>query len=82
MRSYAANGKLTKIVCNQCGRMIKIENGIPKEGVFQVAKAWEYFSEKDGQIDCFDLCESCYDVWTAGFSVPLEIKENTELLGS
>jgi len=82
MRVYANNRKLTKIVCNQCGRMIKIENGIPKEGVFQVIKAWEYFSEKDGQIDCFDLCEPCYDTWTAGFSIPLEVKENTELLGS
>lgn len=82
MRSYKRNRKLDRIVCNKCGRDLKIENGIPKEGVFQVAKVWEYFSEKDGQIDCFDLCESCYDAWTATFAVPLEIKENTELLGN
>ena len=82
MRSYDKYRKLEKIVCNKCGRSLKIDNGIPKEGVFQVVKAWEYFSEKDGQIDLFDLCEPCYDAWTAGFCVPPEVKENTELLGN
>jgi len=82
MRQYAKDRKLEKLICNKCGRELKVENGIPKEGVFQVMKVWEYFSDKDGQIDCFDLCEKCYDAMTAEFAVEPEIRENTELLGS
>ena len=81
MRYYSRDKRLEKVICNKCGRELKVEHGILKEGVLRVSKAWGYFSEKDGQVDCFDLCEDCYDAWTAGFAVSVETKENTELLG-
>ena len=41
------------------------------EGVFQVRQVWEYMSDKDGEIDDFDLCEECYDRMTEQFRIPL-----------
>ena len=42
--------------------------------------AWDYFSEKDGQVHHFDLCEDCYDEWISGFRLPVETEEQIELL--
>ena len=42
--------QLTKIVCNQCGRILKIQNGILQEGVFRGMADWGFFSEKDREI--------------------------------
>lgn len=81
MRYYNNENRLEKVICNKCGRTLKVENGILKEGVLRVSKEWGYFSEKDGQVDCFDLCESCYDLWTASFAVSPNSREKTELLG-
>lgn len=64
--------------CNQCGRELKIENGILKEDCLQVKKEWGYFSQKDLQIDEICLCESCYDKWIAGFVLPVKKKNQTE----
>ncbi len=82
MRQYEDEYKkiLKKVVCNQCGRELKLENGIVQEGVFQGTAPWGYFSEKDGQIHHFDLCESCYERLTAGFQIPVTEEEQTELL--
>ena len=46
MRLYADSEKRTleKIVCNQCGRELKLENGIVQEGVFQGETRFGYFS--------------------------------------
>lgn len=81
MRKYTAGHRLDKIFCNKCGKELKIDREIPMEGVLTVRKEWEYFSEKDGQIDTFDLCETCYDAWTKTFAIPVDTEENTELLG-
>ncbi|MFW5630292.1 hypothetical protein [Acetivibrio ethanolgignens] len=64
--------------CNQCGKELKIENGILKEDCLQVKKEWGYFSRKDLQIDEICLCESCYDKWIAGFVLPVKKKKQTE----
>ena len=50
MRQYMEQDKNTikKIVCNQCGRNLKVEDGIIKEGVFRGEARWGFFSEKDG----------------------------------
>ena len=42
--------------------------------------AWDYFSEKDGEVHHFDLCESCYDEFVSQFRVPVDVEEKTELL--
>lgn len=81
MRKYTKENKLDKVFCNKCGRELKVEKEILKEGVFSVRKAWGYFSEKDGQLHSFDLCEKCYDEWITTFAIPVKNEENTELLG-
>ncbi len=82
MREYMENDKNTvkKIVCNQCGKSLQVEDGIVKEGVFRGMARWGFFSEKDGEIHTFDLCEACYDRMAASFRIPVEKEEQTELL--
>ena len=82
MREYMENDKNTvkKIVCNQCGKSLQVEDGIVKEGVFRWMARWGFFSEKDGEIHTFDLCEACYDRMAASFRIPVEKEEQTELL--
>ena len=80
MRLYAEKRTLEKIVCNQCGRELKLENGIVQEGVFQGETRFGYFSGKDGERHSFDLCEECYDRLTGRFLVPVTMEEELELL--
>ena len=42
--------------------------------------AWDYFSEKDGQVHHFDLCEECYDELVSGFKIAVEVEEQAELM--
>ena len=72
--------KLEKVVCNKCGRSLKVENGRLKEGCFSATAAFGYFSRKDGSVHRFDLCEDCYDEMIAQFTVPVEEEEASELL--
>lgn len=72
--------KLSRLICNGCGKIIPVKQGLPESEVFQVCQKWGYFSEKDGEIDLFDLCEECYDRITAGFVIPPEKAEVTEYL--
>lgn len=82
MRQYLDHNKKTleKIVCNQCGRELKLENGIVQEGVFRGEARWGYFSGKDGEKHFFDLCEECYDRMIANFLIPATMEDETELL--
>lgn len=82
MRQYLDHDKKTleKVVCNQCGRELKLENGIVQEGVFKGEPHWGYFSDKDGEKHSFDLCEKCYDRLIRGFLVPVAVEDETELL--
>ena len=66
MRVYK-DKKLTKVVCNNCGKNIKVNNSTIEEGVFFADYKWGYFSKKDGREDTFDLCEKCYDEITEKF---------------
>jgi len=82
MREYknTKDGKLRKLVCNQCGKEISLSKEIPREGVFRVCYTWDYMSEKDGMQDSFDLCEECYDKLVSAFRVPVDRREVTEYL--
>lgn len=73
MRQYKMKEtkELNKIICNKCGKEIEAENGYLREDVLSVDKRWGYFSNKDNQLDSFDLCEDCYDEFVATFSVPI-----------
>ena len=73
------NDKL-ELLCNKCGKMIKVQQNIPKEDVFHAEKVWGYFSEKDGVRHRWDMCERCYGELIRGFAIPLEEMQETEYL--
>lgn len=76
MRQYSTEikeiKKVEKIICNKCGKVIPVTEGIPQEDVLEVEKRWGYHSGKDNQVDCFDLCEDCYDELVDSFLIKLE----------
>ena len=81
MRKYDENSKeLTEAFCNYCGRQLQTDGGIVKEGIVSVENAFGYFSDKDGQIHSFDLCEKCYDNLMLQFEIPATIRNAKELL--
>lgn len=82
MRKYGdgQEKKLMKVVCNKCGRTLKVENGYLKEFCFSADAVFGYFSRKDGVSEHFDLCEDCYDEVTSQFTVPAEETEAEELI--
>lgn len=82
MRIYSDETKseLELVKCNACGRNIPVENGIVKEGICSCLEKFGYFSNKDGQIHHFDLCESCYDEMVKKFKIPVEIEESSEMV--
>lgn len=79
MRVYK-DKHLIELCCNKCGKQMKIENEIVKEGDFSVDYRWDYFSNKDGRRHKFDLCENCYDEIIDSFKYPVEDIEYRELL--
>lgn len=82
MRQYQRkeNNKLVKVVCNRCGRELKVENGYLKEGCFNAERSFGYFSRRDGIRHRFDLCEDCYEKWIGSFVIPVDEEEDQELL--
>ena len=71
---------LTRLICNQCGKEMVVEDGIVKEGCFSVDHEFSYFSNKDGYIYSLDLCEDCFDKWVKGFQKPPKVMETKEFL--
>ena len=69
-----------KIACNQCGRMLRMENGILKEDALIIKKEWGYFSKKDLEVHEFVLCEACYDKWIRNFVIPVRSSGKQEVL--
>ena len=57
-----------------------MQQGIIREGCISIDHAWDYFSEKDGQVHHFDLCEECYDELVSGFKIPVDREEQIEFL--
>ena len=84
MREYkekeAKESQLSGVICNQCGKELMVVDGILKEGCFCVNYEFDYFSNKDGYIYSFDLCEECFDQWVKGFKRPAQIAETKEFL--
>ncbi len=82
MRKYGdgQDRKLIQVVCNKCGRVLKVKDGYLKEYCFSGDTVFGYFSRKDGMKHHFDLCEDCYDALTAQFDVAVEEAEALELL--
>lgn len=80
MRKYRQNGQLETLICNSCGKRMVVEEGIVREGVISVDHVWDFFSEKDGEVHHFDLCEACYDDMINQFRIAVDVEEQTELL--
>ena len=80
MRKYQTNGTLESVICNGCGKKQVVERGILREGSFSVDYSWDYFSEKDGEIHHWDLCEECYDQLIRQFAIAPEIEEAVEFI--
>jgi len=74
------NARIKEMHCNLCGKEIEVRNGIVREGVMSVDIEWGYFSNKDGQIDSFDLCEECYNKLLSQFVIPVDEKMQKELI--
>ena len=73
MRQFRTELERTeKIICNKCGKEILVRGGVPQEDVLEVRKRWGYHSRKDNQVDCFDLCEDCYDELIRSFRIKME----------
>ncbi|MCD8120844.1 MAG: hypothetical protein LUE65_01195 [Clostridiales bacterium] len=80
MRRYKSDGTLEAVICNKCGKKLVVEGGILREGAFCADYTWDFFSEKDGEIHRFDLCEDCYDSMTADFLIDTEREEQVEFI--
>ncbi len=82
MRRYKdkSENKLSKVLCNKCGKSIKVDNGIIMEGSFSIEYNWGFFSTKDCEHHVIDLCEKCYDEITRDFKIPVDIGDNIEIL--
>ncbi len=80
MKIYDKDGKLTGAACNCCGKIVLLEQGVMKEDFASFKKEWGYFSDKDGTVHSFDLCEKCYDRMTESFLIPVAKEEKNELL--
>ena len=82
MRKYKEKRTFSveKIYCNMCGKEMTVVNGVIREGVLSVDKSWGYFSDKDGPVHSFDLCEECYDKLIGKFQIPVEIVKEKELI--
>lgn len=68
------------VLCNCCKKTVQEEGKISKSEFLHIEKVWGYFSEKDGEKQEFDICEECYDKWTAAFQIPVQKQEMTELV--
>lgn len=80
MRKYKSSGQLDTVICNCCGKKLVVSGGILREGGFMVDHAWDFFSEKDGEVHHWDLCEECYDEMIRQFRIAPDVEEQTELL--
>ena len=73
--------QVDEILCNCCGKPIKknvlgIEHKfIELDDTLHVEQAWGYFSNHDGDIHRFDICQDCYDKSIKTFKIPIEIEE-------
>ena len=68
------------IRCNQCGNLIRLNEGDHREDCLKVVKEWGYFSHKDCERHEFYLCEACYDRLIHDFMLSVHKCEVEEVL--
>lgn len=80
MRKYKGNGQLETLICNCCGKKLVVEEGIVREGAISIDHEWDFFSEKDGEVHHWDLCEECYDQLISQFRIAPDVEEQVEFV--
>ena len=77
-----AKGRIVNkaVVCNVCGRSLKMEKGILVEEAFEATKEWGFFSDRDLEVHKFTICEMCYDRIISEFKVPIKVSKKNEVL--
>ena len=70
MRKIGPDGQLERMICNACGKKLAVRQGIVLEGAISIDHTWDYFSEKDEQVDQL----------TATLKIQVETEEQTEYL--
>lgn len=80
MRKYTRDGKLETVICNNCGKRMIVEGGILREGAISINHAWDFFSEKDGEVHHLDLCEACYDLMVSQLRIAPDVEEQVEFV--
>ena len=63
-----------------CAEKDGCKEGILREGAARFDYVWDYFSEKDGEVHHFDLCEECYDRMTAEFCIPVDVGRTDRII--
>lgn len=60
MRIYeeGSREKLSAVICNQCGKKMKVENGILMEGCCHVETPFSYFSQRMVTGTCLTCVKS------------------------
>ena len=66
--------------CNKCGKLLVEMNSVIREDYLHVVKEWGYFSQKDGTIQEFVLCEICADLLINEMVIPVTTRTKTEWL--
>lgn len=68
------------VICNACGRYLKVERGLLLEDAFEAKKDWGFFSRRDLERHRFVLCEHCYEQIINKFVIPVSVDAVKEVL--
>ena len=78
--AYGKSTQLEAVICNCCGKKLVVKNGVLREGAISVHHAWDFFSEKDGEVHHWDMCEECYDNLLNQFRLEPDVEEQVEFV--
>ena len=80
MRKTDGNDRILRaVICNGCGKELKVEKGVLREDFFCAEHTFGYFSAMDGKKVSFDLCEECFQKLLERLEIPAMAEEETEL---
>lgn len=60
---------ISSVYCNVCGKEIRADDRGYYPDFVHIDKTWNYFSNKDGEVQKIDICEECWDRFTASFKL-------------
>ena len=69
-----------EIICNVCGQPVPKDHRGYFSDYLRIDKKWGYFSEFDGELHSFDICQGCYKAFVKNFAVEVEAEVNPDTL--